>query len=202
MVNEASPRTPGALQSIVLGHRGYNGPALFILCSSYLLHIYISMRALGGGLPAPQWPHNTITIHCPPISIHTNGPTNKYSYISVLSTQKHHQEMNIMHVQFSFFCYFAPLLTDKLSFPSDWSPLHMLAQVAGHWIINGDIVGNHGSPVKARCLWLRAGLLLSLVTKTVNTAMIAHNIATTTSHCLMSLSDVNGEVRGDTGGSV
>ena len=76
-------------------------------------------------------------------------------------------------MHFSFFCYFAPLLTDKLSFPSDWrSPLHMLPQVAGHWVINGDIVGNHGSPVKARCLWLQAGLLLSLVTKTVNTALI------------------------------
>ena len=139
MVNEASPRTPGALQSIVLGHRGYNGPALFILCSSYLLYIYISMRALGGGLPAPQWPHNTITIHCPPISIHTNGPTNKYSYISVLSTntKASSRNENIMHMQFSFFCYFAPLLTDKLSFPSDWSPLLSSPHVGpGRWSLD------------------------------------------------------------------
>lgn len=114
------------------------------------------------------------------------------------SSRKEHYEC--MHI--SFFCYFAPLLTDKLSFPSDLqrSPLLLstcwcLPQVAGHWVINSDIVGNHGSPVKARCLWLQAGLLLSLVTKTVNTEH-RHNRQTRGDHrhCLMSLSDVTREV--------
>ena len=171
MVNEASLRTPGALQSIVLAIAD-------TIDQHYLYFVQVICYTF-----TYQWehwvadsqPHNGLTIPSQFIALQspfTQMAPDKYSYISAWWTQKHHQEMNIMNIHaLLIFLLFRPFVNWWAQF-SIWRGLSTCwcqPRVPGHRVINWDIVGNHAPPVKARCLWLEAGLLLSLVTKSVNT---------------------------------